>query len=726
MNSKFAINKTVYHVAYYNIGNFLYLGAQWIISIVLVRMGGLTDAGLFSLAMSVCNMFSMIANYGLRSYQVSDIKSSFDDGTYVLSRIITVVTAFVLCVGYTLISSDTRQSLILIAVYMLYKCIEAYSDVLTAISQKNGKIIYSGISLGLKGILNLLLFLIAYRFSGNLTLSVIVMTAGSLFVLLLFDFPITKNYCRQTDAFKKFDIKKLISLLCVGLWTMLYVFSATAFNSIPKLILKRLVGVDLLGIFSSISVPTVLITTFAAGIQMPIAPKMADYYSKNQQKKLGRVLFISDTVIVFLGILAIILSFFIGKPIFRLIYGEVVIPYFNLLYFTIIASTLIAVNSCYSVLLVSVRKLKQLLAFSVSACVLVLILSLVLIPKYSIYGAAYAMIIASGIQFIAETVYILKIILSLKKTENEDEKTDSPCAIVTGCTGSVGVSLINKLVCEGYTVFAVLNPESKRNSNVPENEKVKKIFCGIDEYQKLPEMINEKCSVFFHLAWAGTFGEGRNDVALQQKNIEYSLDAVKAAKALGCEVFVGVGSQAEYGRVDCKLTDFTPANPENEYGKAKLIASQRTKELCNELGIHHEWTRLLSVYGPFDHEKSLVYSAISQLKSGICPEYTPAEQIWDLLYCSDAANAIYLVAKEGKPNETYVIGSGEEKPLKEYIETIHRVVNPDIKPVFGQRKYGENQVMYLCADIKKLENDTSYKQEIPFEEGIKRMAKEIK
>ena len=726
MNSKFVINKTVYHVAYYNIGNFLYLGAQWIISIVLVRMGGLTDAGLFSLAMSVCNMFSMIANYGLRSYQVSDINSSFDNGTYVLSRIITVVTAFILCVGYSLISTDTRQSLALITVYMLYKCIEAYSDVLTAISQKNGKIIYSGISLGVKGILNLMLFLISYKLYGNLTLSVVFMTTGSLLVLLLFDFPATKKYCRQTEAFKNSDIKKLYSLLYIGLQTMLYVFFATAFNSIPKLIIKGFDGSELLGVFSSISIPTVLITTFAAGIQMPVAPKMAEYYSKTQRKQLGGVLLISNTVIVFLGILAVILSVLIGKPVFRLIYGDIVIPYFNLLYFTIIASTLIAVNSCYSVFLISVRKLKQLLAFSVSSCVLVLILCLVLIPKYSIYGAAYAMIIASGIQFIAETVYILKIILSLKNTENEDEKSDFPRAVITGCTGSVGVSLIEKLIDEGYTVYAVLNPESKRNSNIPENEKIKKVLCGIDGYAKLPEMIDEKCSVFFHLAWAGTFGEGRNDVELQKKNIEYSLEAVRAAKKIGCEAFVGVGSQAEYGRINKKLTDKTPAKPETEYGKAKLEASEKTRELCNELGIRHEWVRLLSVFGPFDNKDSLVYSAVSKLKIGICPEYTPAEQIWDLLYCTDAANAIYLVAKNGKPDNIYVIGSGEEKPLKKYIEEIHKAVNPDIKPVFGQREYGSNQVMYLCADISKLKNDTSYKQEIPFEDGIKRMAKKIK
>ena len=301
-----------------------------------------------------------------------------------------------------------------------------------------------------------------------------------------------------------------------------------------------------------------------------------------------------------------------------------------------------------------------------------------------------------------------------------------PCsAIVTGCTGSVGVALIEKLVSEGVTVYAVLNPDSDRNSNVPDSEKVKRIFCDISSYSALPSLINEKCDAFFHLAWAGTFGSGRNDVALQQKNIEYSLDAVNAAKELGCSVFIGVGSQAEYGRVNEKLSDKTPTNPENEYGKAKLVAGERTRELCRTLGIRHEWVRLLSVFGPFDNKDSLIYSSVSALKNGVSPQYTKGEQIWNLLWSGDAANAIYLTALKGSDGEIYVVGSGEEKPLKEYIKKIHSVVAPDIPPVFGEREYAENQVTYLCANTNKIKG-IGFSSETPFEEAIKRMASEIK
>ena len=93
--------KTAGDVVYYNVGNFIYLGAQWIISVALVRMGGFEDAGYFSLAMSVCNIFAMIANYGLRAFQVSDIQSKYSDNDYVLSRVITVSFALVLCLIYS-------------------------------------------------------------------------------------------------------------------------------------------------------------------------------------------------------------------------------------------------------------------------------------------------------------------------------------------------------------------------------------------------------------------------------------------------------------------------------------------------------------------------------------------------------------------------------------------------------------------------------------------------
>jgi len=39
---------------------------------------------------------------------------------------------------------------------------------------------------------------------------------------------------------------------------------------------------------------------------------------------------------------------------------------------------------------------------------------------------------------------------------------------------------------------------------------------------------------------------------------------------------------------------------------------------------------------------------------------------------------------------------------------------------FSKKEYYPHQPMYLCADISELTNDTGWKPEVSFEEGVKR------
>ena len=78
---------------------------------------------------------------------------------------------------------------------------------------------------------------------------------------------------------------------------------------------------------------------------------------------------------------------------------------------------------------------------------------------------------------------------------------------------------------------------------------------------------------------------------LQNKNVEYALDAVEAAKRFGCHTFIGAGSQAEYGRVEGLLKPDTPTFPEMGYGIAKLCAGHMTRKHAYQLGMNHIWVR---------------------------------------------------------------------------------------------------------------------------------------
>ncbi len=295
--------------------------------------------------------------------------------------------------------------------------------------------------------------------------------------------------------------------------------------------------------------------------------------------------------------------------------------------------------------------------------------------------------------------------------------------IVNGPTGAIGTALIKALLLEDIEVLAVYHESSKRAKAVLDNLGVEAVPCDLQRIRELPQIIRDKglethYDCFYHLAWDGTFGDARNNMQGQESNIRYTLDAVETAYDLGCNTFVGAGSQAEYGRVEGFLRGDIPVNPENGYGIAKLCAGQMSRILCEQKKMKHIWTRILSIYGPGDGPNTMIMSTIRKLLDGEKPALTKGEQMWDYLYSEDAGRALALLGEKGVHGKVYPIGSGQARPLKEYIEILKNSINPELELGYGEIPYGPKQVMHLCADIRELQKDTGFVPAIPFDEGI--------
>lgn len=298
--------------------------------------------------------------------------------------------------------------------------------------------------------------------------------------------------------------------------------------------------------------------------------------------------------------------------------------------------------------------------------------------------------------------------------------------ILSGATGAVGMALLQKCMEEQTEALVLCRKNSGRSHQIPNSPFVKKINADLADFASLQNTTGKKWDVFYHLAWEGTTGDSRNDTALQMKNAAYTLDAVYLAHRFGCTAFLGAGSQAEYGRTEGTLNAMTPIHPETGYGIAKLAAGQMSRLLCRQLGMRHVWVRILSVYGPWDGKQSMVMSAIDKFMKGEKTSFTAGEQQWDYLYSRDAANALYLLGDKGIDQKTYCLGSGQARPLKEYILKIRDAVAPTAVAGIGEVPYAKGQVMYLCADIEELQKDTGFAPKVSFEEGIRETVEFVK
>lgn len=292
-------------------------------------------------------------------------------------------------------------------------------------------------------------------------------------------------------------------------------------------------------------------------------------------------------------------------------------------------------------------------------------------------------------------------------------------ALITGPTGVVGTSLVDELINNNIEVFCICHKGSKRINNITKNKLVHIIECNIDELNQLPNLIKNKIDVFYHFAWfGGTYGDNRNNVINNQLNIKYTIDALTAAKELGCYVFIGAGSQSEYGNCNEIKSSKTLPNPESMYAASKLSSMYIGRLYAKQLNIRFNWCRIFSVYGLNDNDNTMLMSTIRKMLNNENCNFTKGEQLWDYIYSKDCALAFRLIAEKGKNNQIYNIASGDVRTLSSYIEELHNIINPSIKINLGAIPYYEHQSMNLSADIKPLINDCGFKANYTFKDGI--------
>ena len=296
--------------------------------------------------------------------------------------------------------------------------------------------------------------------------------------------------------------------------------------------------------------------------------------------------------------------------------------------------------------------------------------------------------------------------------------------VITGATSMIGSAIANEFCKDSSVdkVFAIVRKNTTKTSRLPSSQKIKIIECDADEYNKLPSLIHTQCDVFYHVAWSAT-GEKRNEIVKEQiKNISYSLDALYAAKELKCRMFIGSGSQAEYGPLNIpSISPDSPTKPVQPYGIAKYAAGRILLEISKSIDICCVWVRVFSVYGEFDKATTMISSTILKMMKNEHISMTKGEQMWDYLYSSDAGRAFYLIGKSNiKSNKIYCLGSGHARRLIDYIMAIKSITGSSSTLGIGELNY-KNNITFLCANVSELKKDIEWEPKVSFEDGIKRI-----
>lgn len=292
-------------------------------------------------------------------------------------------------------------------------------------------------------------------------------------------------------------------------------------------------------------------------------------------------------------------------------------------------------------------------------------------------------------------------------------------AVVSGANGFVGSAVVRELLNNDYHIVALVRDD--HNDNIPKDERITCVSCELSEMSMLKEKLAEgSYDIFYHFAWAGSAGPARADTALQLQNAQWTVDALRSSKEIGCSRFVCAGSIMEHETMAAAYTQGNKPGLGYIYGGGKVIAHIMCMSVAAQIGIDLIWPEITNAYGVGEKSPRMVNTTIQKCIHGEAPQFTAGTQNYDFVYIDDVARAFRLIGEKGKPFHEYLIGSSTARPLKEFLLEMQAEIAPELPFNFGNVPFTGVDLPISKFDCSQTEKDTGFKAQISFAEGCKK------
>lgn len=273
--------------------------------------------------------------------------------------------------------------------------------------------------------------------------------------------------------------------------------------------------------------------------------------------------------------------------------------------------------------------------------------------------------------------------------------------LITGITGFLGSHIAENLIADNIQVIGL----KRKDSDIWRcQEFAAKIhWVDIDDQGLFKnELLKHSFDTIVHGAWIGVESNERDNWLKQTKNIPFLVTLLAIAKEVGVSKFIFLGSQAEYGNINGRISENHTADALGAYGSIKLACLEIVKTFCKTNQIDWIWLRLFSLFGEKENEGWLIPSLIQSMKVDGQKDFTSGNQKYAYLYVKDFAMIINKIIMASVQSGIYNISSNEIRTIKSLIEDIKNYINPEFILNFGALDYRANQSMHIEGDIVKI------------------------
>ena len=300
--------------------------------------------------------------------------------------------------------------------------------------------------------------------------------------------------------------------------------------------------------------------------------------------------------------------------------------------------------------------------------------------------------------------------------------------LVTGGAGFIGSNFVHYWLGrhpdDHVVVYDLLTYAGNRESLAPVEERI--VFVEGDICDRdLAETALRENDVDTVVNFAA---ESHNSLAVVdptrffRTNVLGTQTLLDASRAAGVERFHHVSTCEVYGDLDLDtdevFTEESPYRPRTPYNASKAGADHAVRAYFETFELPITITNCSNNYGPFQFpEKVIPLFTTNAIDDEPLPMYASTQNKREWLHVLDHCEAIDLVLHEGRPGETYNVGSGIEATIEEIADRVLELTGKpaSLKKIVPDRPGHDRR--YLL-DATKIREELGWTAARGFDEGL--------
>lgn len=378
--------------------NVLYGVCSLLLIVILNRLGSKALAGKFGLAMAISAPLFMFANLRFSTILATDVRSNAKLSDYFSMRCMLLAICWLMTIPFAIQSPSLT---VLVLVMACSKAIESVSELCCGVQQRIDRMDRIAISLVTNGLLMASAFFLVYFFSRSLELAAVAICVTRLCVLLAYDIPMARSASRsgifqseeknESAAGQRFGISaRKWALLQVGAPLGITAALISLTSNIPRYVIPSIFDEDMLGAFVTLAVVLQAGNLVFRAVELPTIPKLALYIDRRDGQGFWRLMARAVGLFLAMGVIGSVIAWSFGGQLLAAIFGPAYLGFGLLLAMMTIGTSFSQFAGMIESSLIASRVTAVQIPMHCVTVVSCLVLCLVLIPRYELYGAVIA------------------------------------------------------------------------------------------------------------------------------------------------------------------------------------------------------------------------------------------------------------------------------------------------------------------------------------------------